>query len=485
MKTLRSWLLCVGVGLLAACNVPAEFYEEGASLATQEFAGELEPGEKSQGRELHGMPSQTDVVRVSFSGAVLGTQPLYNLRLEKGELVAEVPLYPSGTTPSLAACPAITQGQARSCGFVSKGAGSCVPGAVVTLGGGACGTGACTGDAVLRVCSGVQPCEYGSATMIAAGDNACGTTCPQVSFTCPATGTYNVLAGPYNTSQGWSISLAPSSGLLGWDTLRGNRLQGARLNGFTSANASVPLFLERIASAAALDAPSQPYVSDSSVDTWLYKLQYRSPVTGTMEDLCAPTATTPNTTAFALPVSGLYTSTGARQESTTDFTFSCDSGVISKCYRWGYQPWRNGDTVQSHNAHWACTRMARADYCGDGKPHTVNGTVVLPWDALNPQVIAHPAVVINPDLEFEAGWSTQGARCLSHWRWASLTAPSCQTLTPPIPGPDGTIRNRCAPGQRVLPDGSPCANLCDSESEALQVFGSRMYNRSFRNGTDD
>jgi len=484
MKTLRSLLLCVGAGLLVACNVPVGPEEEGLALGQSEFAvdEELEPGSKTQGRQLHGMSSQMDVVRVSFSGALLGTQPLHNLRLEKGELVAELPLSTSGSTPSLVACSATATGQARSCGFVSKGAGSCQPGTSVTLGGGACGTGACTGDALLRVCSGTQPCEYGSATMLVTGDDACSTLCPQVSFTCPATGTYNVLAGAYNTSHSWSITVEPSSGLMGWRTLRGADLQGAKLQAFTSSNVNVPVFLNTIVSATTLDQSTGPYVSNSSADTWLYKLQYASGMAGTMVDVCGSSSTAANTTPYAIPVSGLYTSTGARQESTTDFTFSCDSGVISKCYRWGYQPWRNGDTLTSHNAHWTCTRMARADYCGDGTPHTVNGTIVLPWDALNPQVIAHPNSPINPDLKFEAGWSTSGARCVSHWRWASMGAPSCQKLTPPITDTDGTILNRCNPGERVMPDGSPCANLCDDANEALQVFGSRMYNRSFENG---
>jgi len=484
MMTLRSLLLCVSVGFQAACNVPAGSYEGESSFGEHEFAiDELDPGEKTQGRELHGMPSQLGVERVSFSGAVMGTQPLSNLRLEEGGLVAERQLFISGTTPSLTACAATTTGQTRSCGFVSKGAGSCEPGTAVTLGGGACGTGACTGDAMLRVCSGTEPCEYGSGTMLASGDDACSTLCPQVIFTCPSTGTYNVLAGPYNTSQSWAISIAPSSGLLGWETLRGSGLVGARLNGFTAANAGVPVYLTDIVSSTTQDTPEKPYVFETTPGTFLYRLQSRA--SGVLTDICAPSSTTPNTTAFAIPVSGLYGANGARTESSTDFTFSCDSGVISKCYRWGYQPWRNGDTWQSHLAHLSCTRMARADYCGDGTPHTVNGTIILPWDALNPQVLAHPTGSVNPLLEFEAGWSTKGAECLSHWRWASQQAPSCAQLTPPIPGPNGSIVNRCTgPGDKQLPDGGPCASLCDSEGEALTVFGSRMYNKSFRNGTD-
>lgn len=467
MRAVHCVLLCVGAGLVAACNVPAggeegaEAWGEGLSRGVYG----IEPGEKQQGTELHGSALE----RVSFFEATLGTQPLSNLRLEKGGLAAEVRLYPNGTTPSLTACAGTSTGQARSCGFSSMGAGSCVPGTVVTLGGGACGTGSCTGDPVLRVCLGTQPCEYGSAGMLASGDDACGSMCPQVSFTCPSTGTYNVLAGPYNTSQSWSLTLVPSSGLLGWETLRGARLKDARLRGW-KGNQSITLVLADILEATRVEE------WESSGDTWLYQLR---DVSSGMADLCGADGSPP----YAVPVSGLFSSTGLRTESSTEFTFSCHSGVIAKCYRWGYQPWKDGPgESRMRNGHWSCTRMARADYCGNGGTHTQNGTSIVPWDSYTPQVIRYPDSGVQ-GMAFEGGWGTSGARCLSHWRWESMPA-SCTTLTPPIHNADGNVVNRCSPGQRILPDGGACANLCDTPAEAEGVFSVRMFNESRFNGAD-
>jgi hypothetical protein len=425
---------------------------------------------------MHG----TDLDRTSFTGASMGTQPLSNLRLEKGGLVAERQLFISGTTPSFTACSSTTTGQARSCGFVSKGAGSCEPGTAVTLGGGACGTGTCSGDAMLRVCSGTQPCEYGSAGMLVSGDDACSTLCPQVAFTCPAAGKYNVMAGPYNTSQSWSVSVVPSSGLLGYETLRGAQLVGAKLQG-QKGGSPVTLIVVDVINASTVPISEAPGTWDPSGDTWLYRLQARSPVGGTLQEVCGTT----NSTQYAVPVSGLFGETdGMRTESSTEFTFSCDTGVVSKCYRWGYQPWKDApNETRMRNGHWACTRMARADYCGNGQSKTLPGTLIVPWDNLNPQVIqAVPPPPGSPaeDMEFEAGWWIGGAKCLSHWRWQQQQV-SCLQLTPPIYDGIGNITNRCSPGSKQTPTGQPCASICDSPEEAQGVFWVRQFNKSFTN----
>jgi len=55
--------------------------------------------------------------------------------------------------------------------------------------------------------------------------------------------------------------------------------------------------------------------------------------------------------------------------------------------RSGYKPWKvvNGQSLWAY--HQACTRMMRADYCGDGRPHTREGTPIYIDDRLihNPQ----------------------------------------------------------------------------------------------------
>ena len=69
--------------------------------------------------------------------------------------------------------------------------------------------------------------------------------------------------------------------------------------------------------------------------------------------------------------------------------------------------------------HAACVRMVRADYCGDGRPHTVDGTWIDIWDGLGIQTRderdGHPEV-------FEAAWSPGGAAYLHTPRWSDDVA---------------------------------------------------------------
>lgn len=86
------------------------------------------------------------------------------------------------------------------------------------------------------------------------------------------------------------------------------------------------------------------------------------------------------------------------------------NGVIAKCVAWGYEPWEHGPDL-----HQACTRLARADYCGDGVPHTENGTLI---DVYDPRGILEP----EGDMDFEAGWGPDGAVCVSHPRYLDVVA---------------------------------------------------------------
>ena len=66
-------------------------------------------------------------------------------------------------------------------------------------------------------------------------------------------------------------------------------------------------------------------------------------------------------------------------------------------------PFRCGITSLA-DYHQACTRMLRADYCGDGTPHTVDGTLINIYDGIGIQRD-------TDDWAFEAEWTTTGARC--------------------------------------------------------------------------
>ena len=175
---------------------------------------------------------------------------------------------------------------------------------------------------------------------------------------------------------------------------------------------------------------------------------------GSSQPLCRPDA---NGVAAAIPLAATWNVHGDRAQSSTRFTFACTAGVIAKCYRWGYRPWLDGGAGDTFaQLHQSCTRMARADYCGDGHTGTFEGTLINLWDtspAPGP-ITAHGPT--DPTFVFEAGWSPQGAVCLSKQRW--LTLP-----------PD--VAARC-PDRLIAPGASTgVATVCDTDSDALLFDG--------------
>jgi hypothetical protein len=109
---------------------------------------------------------------------------------------------------------------------------------------------------------------------------------------------------------------------------------------------------------------------------------------------------------------GYFDLTGHHVEDTSAFTVTCSSGSAGKCVLFGYSPWLPGkDGKPIKPLFQACMRMVRADYCGDGTPHTRNGTLIDLWDyqGINPDT--HPS-----DFPFEASWSPDGAEWLKHTR---------------------------------------------------------------------
>lgn len=106
-------------------------------------------------------------------------------------------------------------------------------------------------------------------------------------------------------------------------------------------------------------------------------------------------------------VMGHWDETGAHEIDSDELTFACANGVIAKCVDWGYAPWSVGADV-----HQGCTRLARADYCGDGRPWTLDGTAVDIYDEIGVRT-----AVGDPMLAFEAGWDADGAVCASAMRY--------------------------------------------------------------------
>jgi hypothetical protein len=115
--------------------------------------------------------------------------------------------------------------------------------------------------------------------------------------------------------------------------------------------------------------------------------------------------------------------------------------------------------------HWICTRAARADYCGNGTSHTRDGTTINIWDNLAAPgpIQSHGNTPLG--MVFEAGWSTNGAVCLSHARWllgGPIIALGC---------PDRLL----APGLGILG-----ATVCDDVAHVLgQPANARIFDESY------
>jgi hypothetical protein len=119
----------------------------------------------------------------------------------------------------------------------------------------------------------------------------------------------------------------------------------------------------------------------------------------------------------------------------TKITFACETGAIGKCVeRMGYKPWapaateckqicikipfgsplcrKQCTTPTRELLHEACVRMVRADYCGDGTSHTVDGVSIDVWDYAGFDAMT-PISVAPDGYGHEGEWTPNGARCLS------------------------------------------------------------------------
>jgi hypothetical protein len=179
----------------------------------------------------------------------------------------------------------------------------------------------------------------------------------------------------------------------------------------------------------------QPDPMDPSGEVTLHTFMAQDPTTGAWSNLCSPG---PDGLAMGFPLAGTWTGTGEHLPSDTAFSFTCTSGAQGKCVRFGYRPWAAAaDGTPLWDLHQACTRMVRADYCGDGTAHTRNGTPINVYDR---QGIQEPDAV--PDMSFEAGWGPNGAVCVARTRVPEIAGlddlAGCARLQAAPRGPDCT-----------------------------------------------
>jgi hypothetical protein len=159
---------------------------------------------------------------------------------------------------------------------------------------------------------------------------------------------------------------------------------------------------------------SDPSPKDSSM-VW-YEIRVWNPVARDWENPCIPTADAPN--PRALVIGGTWDDTGAHHDDPRKVTFACEGGDIAKCADWGYRPWVSRGGRSLADAHQACTRMARADYCGNGRSHTREKVVIDYYDSLGVEARSDdPSLGWKADrAAFEACWSVDGATCLARTR---------------------------------------------------------------------
>lgn len=188
--------------------------------------------------------------------------------------------------------------------------------------------------------------------------------------------------------------------------LKGERFVGVTMQATLDDGAPLPVY---VVATARHPAPE-------SHDVWGYEVWFAGaagwqPLCGLDDD---------GLPIMAIPLAGRWSyesgvaDGGAHFDDPAVFTFGCESHVLAKCVVAGYHPWEEA-LVCARGAgcsrrslaplHQACTRALRADYCGDGTSHTVDGTVVNLYDGFD----------IRLDSEgwtLESVWDADGALCL-------------------------------------------------------------------------
>lgn len=109
---------------------------------------------------------------------------------------------------------------------------------------------------------------------------------------------------------------------------------------------------------------------------------------------------------------------GSKTDDPSRFTFACRGAALAKCVEMGYKPWKTVRGISLADHHQSCTRVVRADYCGNGQTFTQSGRAINLYDGIG----------IQGDTErwlIEAEWDAGGARCMSGFRRDMTVRPPC------------------------------------------------------------
>lgn len=141
-------------------------------------------------------------------------------------------------------------------------------------------------------------------------------------------------------------------------------------------------------------------------DVWLYDLALKE-LSGPWTPLCLDGLGLPTATILLGDAWDPETGDRLTPRPPGVVTFACRDAALAKCVEWGYRPWASAGDVALADHHQACTRAVRADYCGDGTPHTIDGLTIHVLDPLGIQT-AEP----NATYAVEGEWGPDGALCL-------------------------------------------------------------------------
>ena len=187
-------------------------------------------------------------------------------------------------------------------------------------------------------------------------------------------------------ADGVSISIADTGAPLSGADLVGSTWTGVLSNGNT----------------VALRVDDARQGTGTNADVWSYRFSISAD--GLWRPLCLEHA---GNEGFADTVRGTWNlergvpGGGSYHPDAPQFTVACRGYAIAKCVELGYKPWTGHARELA-----ACVRAMRADYCGDGTPYTVDGTLIDIYDQAGVQID-------DQDWVPEAAWTPEGASCVS------------------------------------------------------------------------
>ncbi|HYH99611.1 ADYC domain-containing protein [Hyalangium sp.] len=235
------------------------------------------------------------------------------------------------------------------------------------------------------------------------------------------------------------------------------KLVGAVLQGTSSDGQPVEVAL----------CSAEPDAQDPQL--FRYRIEVWHAESATWANPCIATHRAPSPKALA--VAGVWDRSGARLDVPGKFTFACENGAIAKCIGWGYKPWELKDGQSLEALHQACTRMARADYCGSGRSHTREDAPIDMYDELGLLTRTRVATAgWDPELaSFEAEWTPEGASCLSGTR----DGQPVETVLAECP-------DRFEAGPKELGEGDRCTVRRKGGGGGAALLRNRSYGRHDR-----